>query len=183
MSDETTSDASESQADESQQATQGEDVATIKRRLAGKDQALTKATQERDRLAALVEELTGKVTTFENANMSEVERRDKRIKELEAEAAAARSEAKKHALARKSPLYAEFLDTIDGIDLTSEEAADAFEEFLKKKAPASDDAPEARIDPNNPRKNPPAKGATKLTTDQLLEAIGNVDPSVLLGAR
>lgn len=184
MADEATSVADESV--EETQPTPGEDVATYKRRLAGKDQALTKAQQERDRLAALVEELTGKVSTFENANMTEIERRDKRIKELEAEAAAARAEAKKHALARKSPLYAEFLDTIDGLDLTSDEAAEAFEAFAKTKfakADVDETEREARIDPNNPRKSAPAKGIAKMTTDQLLEQIGNVDPQLLLGTR
>lgn len=182
MSNETTSDADESA--EETQPTPGEDVATYKRRLAGKDQALTNTQKERDRLAALVEELTGKVTTYENANMSEIERRDKRIKELEAEAAAARTEAKKHALARKSPLYAEFLDTIADLDLNSEDAADAFEEFLKSKVIKADDdetEQQPKLDPNNPRKSPPAKGVEKMTTDQIKAALGEVDPSLFQG--
>ena len=183
MSDETTSVADESQAEES--ATQGEDVATIKRRLAGKDQALTKAQQERDRLAAEADELRRWKAERENADLSEVEKLQKRLKELESRAEAAQAEARKNALARKFPAFAELIDQIDGLDFNSEEAAQTIEEFISKRSKAASEGTEteARIDPNNPRKNQPAKGTAKMTTEQLLEQIGNVDPSYLMGSR
>jgi hypothetical protein len=180
VSDETTSDAVESASET--EPTTGEDVETYKRRLRGKDQALTATQQERDKFRSEAERLAAKVREYEQANLTETERLQRERDEARAEAAAARAEAKKHALARKSPAYAEFLDSIADLDLTSEEAATAFEKFIAKRE-ADEPEPEARIDPNNPRKTPPAKAVSRLTSDQLLEQIGNVDPSVLLGTR
>jgi DNA repair exonuclease SbcCD ATPase subunit len=182
VSDDTTSDIDESAPET--EPTPGEDVATYKRRLAGKDQALTKAQQERDRLAAEAESLRTWKAERENADLSEVEKLQKRLRELESEAAAARTEAKKAALARKSPAYADFLDTIADVDLTSEEAADAFEEFLTKRVQATAEPDrEPRIDPNNPRSTPAKGGLAKMKTSEIVDAIGAVDASLLQGTR
>lgn len=150
-----------------------EDVATIKRRLAGKDQALTRAAKERDEYRSEAERLRNKIAEYEQSNMTELERLQQRLAAAEAAANKAQEEARRHALARKSPVYSEFLDHIAGIDLNSEEAAEAFEEFVQTrfaKASRDDDTePEPRIDPNRPRKTTPESAQPRTSEDIIKE--------------
>ena len=166
---------------------QGEDVATIKRRLAGKDQALSRAAKERDEYRSEVERLTRRVAEFEEANTTELERIQKRAEKAEAALAKAQEEARRNALARRSPVYADFLDTIEGLDLASEDAAEAFNAFVKdrfQKAEAADEdtEPETRIDPNRPRREQqPEPRTRKRTTAELEEELKKLPADALLG--
>lgn len=166
---------------------QGEDVATIKRRLAGKDQALSRAAKERDEYRSEVERLTRRVAEFEEANTTELERIQKRAEKAEAALAKAQEEARRNALARRSPVYADFLDTIEGLDLASEDAAEAFNAFVKdrfQKAEAADEdtEPESRIDPNRPRREQqPEPRTRKRTTAELEEELKKLPADALLG--
>ena len=166
---------------------QGEDVATIKRRLAGKDQALSRAAKERDEYRSEVERLTRRVAEFEEANTTELERIQKRAEKAEAALAKAQEEARRNALARRSPVYADFLDTIEGLDLASEDAAEAFNAFVKdrfQKAEVADEdtEPESRIDPNRPRREQqPEPRTRKRTTAELEEELKKLPADALLG--
>lgn len=165
----------------------GEDVATIKRRLAGKDQALTRAAKERDEYRSEAARLQAKVAEFEQSNLTEVERLTQRVADAEARATKAQEEARKQALARKSPLYADFLDAVADLDLNSEDAAKAFEDFIETRVRATGSAGdeterEPRIDPNKARKQGGGVIERKrMTTDELRAEIAKVSPDVLFG--
>lgn len=183
MTDEATSVADESVAEETEQPTPGEDVATYKRRLAGKDQALTKTQKERDEYQKELEALRKWKAEREEADLTEVERWQREAERAKKEAEQARAEARKHALARKSPDYAEFLETLGDLDPFSDEAVEAFQEFLSSriKTPEPESEPEPRIDPNNPRKNPVAKPREKRSYDDVLAELRAVPVEALLG--
>lgn len=164
-----------------------EDPATLLRRLRGKDQALTKAARERDEYRSKVDELSRKIAEYEQSNMTEVERLAQERDKFKALAAQAQEEARKHALARKSPLYAEYLDLSAGLDPTSDEAVETFEEFLNSRLKAArggdlpeETEPEPRIDPNRPRREPPEPPRRK-TTAELEEELKRLPADALLG--
>jgi chromosome segregation ATPase len=124
-----------------------------KNRFAGSQRKLTETLAEKARLEAEAESLRQWKAEKEKADMSEVERLQAERDEARAEAEAARSEAQRATLARTYPLAVEFY----GDDaLPSEERLAALNERLAKTGEETE-APEPPIDPNNPRKAPPAQ--------------------------
>lgn len=147
-----------------------EDVATWKKRLAGKDQALTATKKELDAIKAEAESLKKWKAEIEFANMSELEKANVRAQQLEQELKAAREAAEQESLARKHPLYAQFASEVRG--LSAEAQAEAFEKFVS--SVAKDKTTDSFVDVNAPRKTtPPVSKRTSSDIGQELEKLGN----------
>ncbi len=150
------------------------DVTTWKKRLAGKDQALTATKKELDELKSRAEELAKWKAEQEQASMTEFERAQAKIRELESKAAAAEQAAKEERLAREYPLAYQFLKDTSNLDEVSRAAA--LENFVKQAAAAA--TPESEpspVDPNNARRvtaAPTEKPNSKSISDAL-KALGN----------
>ena len=129
-----------------------EDVATLKKRLAGKDQALTRAQQERDALKAEREALSKWKAEREEADLTEVERLQKRLAEFEQRASEAEARAERVRLASTYPLAVEAF----GDDpLPSEERLATLQARLAAaSATGGDEEQEPHVDPNRPRRSP-----------------------------
>jgi len=157
-----------------------EDVATWKKRLAGKDQALTAAKKELDAIKAESENLKRWKAEQENSNMSEFEKAQARLAALESELNQAKEEARMERIRSAHPNYAQFL--ADTAGLSEDARAAAFEGYLSsiKKAqdaergtPASD---EKQVKPSvNTRKDPaPSSGPrTVKEIEEELRKLGN----------
>lgn len=126
------------------------DEATWKKKLAGKDQALTTAQSRANAEKARADELERKIAGYEQANLSEVERLQQERDQLRAEATSAKAEAARERLSRKFPLAADLL----GDALPNDEDRVAEIEG-RLKAAAAEPESDPRVDPNNPRANPP----------------------------
>lgn len=153
VADETTIESPEAEATEAEApTTPAVDEATWKKRLAGKDQALTAAQRERDQLRAEAQRLSAWKAEKEQADLTELERAQAEIKRFQSEAEAARAEATAARLAARYPLAAEALgDDIGKLDETKvAELNGRLSAGTAESVPA-----EPRIDPNSPRKNPP----------------------------
>jgi hypothetical protein len=150
---------------------EGEDVATYKKRLAGKDQALTATKKELDQIRKEAEDLRRWKAEIEEKNLSEYERAQLKIKALEDTLAKQQEEARQERLARQHPLYAQFRQ--DTANLDEEARAAAFERFLASRVTETESEP--RIDPNNPRREPvvETKKATSSDIAERLKALGN----------
>lgn len=129
-----------------------DDAATLKKRLAGKDQALTRIQQERDALKAERDAMARWKAEREEADLTEVEKLQKRLAEYEERATAAEQRAERIRLEKSYPLAVEFY----GDDpLPSEERLEALQQRLAAaSATGDDDEPEPRVDPNKPRRTP-----------------------------
>jgi hypothetical protein len=138
------------------------DEATWKRRLSGKDQALTATQRERDAIRAELEALSKWKAEKENADLTELQRLEKERDALRAEAAQAKAEAAAVRLQAAYPLAADLL----GDDLTKFEEARVAEinGRLVKEQAAESEEPEARIDPNSPRRSVPKPPANDIET-------------------
>lgn len=150
---------------------QDEDVATWKKRLAGKDQALTATQKELAQIREEAEQLKKWKAEVEYANMTELEKVNLKAQQLEAELKAARESAERDTLARKHPLYAQFADKVQGLSVAAQ--AEAFEEFV---ASVNKEQPkDTFVDVNAPRKSaPPApKQRTAAEISEDLKALGN----------
>lgn len=148
-----------------------EDVATWKKRLAGKDQALTAAQKELASIREEAEKLRKFKAEVEFANMSELEKATAKAQQLEAELQATREAAERENLARKHPLYAQFAQETQGLNAAAQ--AEAFERFIGNLA--KDKTVDSYVDTNSPRK-PAPPAATKKTIEQIdaeLKALGN----------
>jgi TolA-binding protein len=151
------------------------DVATWKKRLAGKDQALTAAKKELDDIKSKAEELSRWKAEQEQAQMTEFEKAQAKIRDLESKAAAAEAAAREERLAREFPLAYQFQKDTSGLDETSRAAA--LEKFIRD-ATASKEQVEtapAIVDPNNARRAtaaPITKPDSKSITEKL-KGLGN----------
>lgn len=135
-------------------ATPSADEATWKRRIAGKDQALTAAQRERDAIKAERDQLAAWKAQTEQANMTELQKLQAERDRLADEAATARAEAAAIRLGTKYPLAAELL----GDDLARfDEVRVAEINGRLAKEQAAESEPEPRIDANSPRRTPPAR--------------------------
>lgn len=129
------------------------DETTWKKRLAGKDQALTAAQQARKAAEAELEQLRQWKAEKEQADMTEVERLKLERDQAKSEAEQAKAEAQRASLARKFPLTFDLLGDAmpaDEVRLAEIEA--------RLKADEESDEPAPRIDPNNPRRTAPRSG-------------------------
>lgn len=141
---ETTTESSE--ADEAP-TTPAFDEATWRKRLAGKDQALTASQQKAAAAEAELAKLRQWKAEKEQADMSEVDRLRAELAEAQSAASQAQADAQRAALSAKYPLSFEVLGDaapLDAVKLAELEAR------LKGE---SDEEPEPRIDPNNPRRS------------------------------
>jgi TolA-binding protein len=151
------------------------DVATWKKRLAGKDQALTAAKKELDDIKSKAEELSRWKAEQEQAQMTEFEKAQAKIRDLESKAAAAEQSAKEERLAREFPLAYQFQKDTSGLDEASRAAA--LEKFIRD-ATASKEQVEtapAIVDPNNARRAtaaPITKPDSKSISEKL-KGLGN----------
>jgi HD-GYP domain-containing protein (c-di-GMP phosphodiesterase class II) len=146
-----------------------EDIATWKRRLAGKDQALTTAKKAAEEFRAKYEELAKWKAAQEEANLSEFEKAERRAKDLERELENTRAEFERERLKSKYPTYFDFSERVK--DLDSEARAAEFEKLMKSAVGGG--SPEIS-DANSPKRTT-AKEKT-LTPDGIkdaLRAIGN----------
>lgn len=151
------------------------DVATWKKRLAGKDQALTAAKKELDDIKSKAEELSRWKAEQEQAQMTEFEKAQAKIRELESKAAAAEASAKEERLAREFPLAYQFQKDTSGLDETSRAAA--FEKFIRDASVSKEqvETAPAIVDPNNARRAtaaPITKPDSKSISEKL-KGLGN----------
>ena len=151
------------------------DVATWKKRLAGKDQALTAAKKELDDIKSKAEELSRWKAEQEQAQMTEFEKAQAKIRDLESKAAAAEQSAKEERLAREFPLAYQFNKDTSGLDETSRAAA--LEKFIRDAASSKEqvETAPAIVDPNNARRAtaaPITKPDSKSITEKL-KGLGN----------
>ena len=137
-----------------EEPTQGaEDVTTWKKRLAGKDQALTATKKELDDAKRQLEDLAKFKAQIEEQSMSEYDKAQNRIKALEGEITSSREQAKRERLAREYPLYNQLLQDTAGLDEDSRAAA--FEKFIADARTVSGEETTSLVDPNNPRRSEP----------------------------
>jgi DNA repair exonuclease SbcCD ATPase subunit len=151
------------------------DVATWKKRLAGKDQALTAAKKELDEIKSKAEELARWKAEQEQAQMTEFEKAQAKIRELESKAAAAEAKAKEERLAREFPLAYQFQKDTSGLDEDSRAAA--LEKFIREAAAVKEqvETAPAIVDPNNARRAtaaPTTKPDSKSISEKL-RGLGN----------
>lgn len=155
-----------------------EDVATWKKRLAGKDQALTAAKKELDAIKAESENLKRWKAEKENANMSEFEKSQSRLAALESELNQTRETAKMDRIKATHPAYAQFI--ADTAGLSDEARGAAFEGFMNalKKAvveptrqPSEDNVSKPSV---NTRKDQAASTARTVSEiEEELKKLGN----------
>ena len=154
---------------------QDEDVATWKKRLAGKDQALTATKKELDEIKAKADELSRWKAEQEQAQMTEFEKAQAKIRELESKAAAAEQAAREERLAREYPLAYQFIKDTSSLDEVGRAAA--LENFVKQAAAAAattESAP-SPVDPNNARRATaaPVEKPTSKSISEALRSLGN----------
>ena len=156
-----------------EEPTQGaEDVTTWKKRLAGKDQALTATKKELEDAKRQMEELAKFKAQIEEQSLSEYEKAQLRIKALEDEVNSTRESAKQERLARQFPLYSQLVNDTAGLD--EEAKAAAFERFIAESKKAEEET-NTFVDPNNPRRGEPTtntKRDSKSISAQLM-SLGN----------
>lgn len=177
MSEVAVAEAAESQVDDASEesvetpATPSFDEATWKKRVAGKDQALTEAKKQAAALQKQLDDLSRWKAEKEQADMSELDKALKRVADAEARATAAEAAANAARLAREYPLAAGLLG--EDIGLFDAERVAEIDGNLKKAA-GDESEPEPRIDPNNPRRQAPKVPARDLKSlkDQLTQ-LGN----------
>jgi hypothetical protein len=150
------------------------DVTTWKKRLAGKDQALTATKKELDELRSRAEELAKWKAEQEQASMTEFEKAQAKIRELEQKAAAAEQTAREERLAREYPLAHQFLRDTSGLDEVAKAAA--LENFFKQATSVqAEESVSAPVDPNNARRATaaPVEKPTSKGLSEALKALGN----------
>lgn len=149
-----------------------EDLTTWKKRLAGKDQALTATKKELDDAKRQLEELSKFKAQIEQQSLTEYEKAQMRIKALEEEVNSTRESAKRERLARQFPLYSQLVNDTAGLD--EEAKAAAFERFIAESKKAEEET-NTFVDPNNPRRGEPTintKRDSKSISAQLM-SLGN----------
>ena len=148
---------------------QDNDITTWKKRLAGKDQALTATKKQLDEIKSEYEKVQAWKLQMEEASLTEFERAQRRIATLEQELKTTREAEQRERLAKEYPTYVQFSESTK--ELSVEERAKQFEDLLK-----TGGAPKQEfVDPNKPAKEVPSAGK-KRSTDQIVKdiaALGN----------
>jgi hypothetical protein len=142
-----------------------EDIATWKRRLAGKDQALTVAKKAAEEFQSKYEELAKWKAAQEEASLSEFERMERRAKELERQLEDARKTAETEKLRVQFPKYFEFAEKTRSLD--EEQRASEFEGLMKQYNEA--DASQSPRDENSPKRS--VQKTETLSADKIKEAL------------
>lgn len=163
-------DASEAEATDAS-ATPVIDETTWKKRLAGKDQALTAKQKEAEALKEQNAAYQRKIAEYENASMSELDKLKKELAEAQAAKAAAEASALRVGLEAKYPLIFALLG--DKAPLDDEAWLAERNALLSKDAGESD---EPIVDRNNPRRPSPAtkpENPSAADLEKQLAAMGN----------
>jgi chromosome segregation ATPase len=145
------------------------DITTWKKRLAGKDQALTATKKQLDEIKAEYDKVQAWKLQMEEASLTEFERAQRRIATLEQELKATREAEQRERLAKEYPTYVQFAETTK--ELSVEERAKQFEELMK-----TGGAPKQEFtDPNKPAKAAPSTGKKRSSEDIVkdIAALGN----------
>ena len=148
---------------------QDNDITTWKKRLAGKDQALTATKKQLDDIKAEYDKVQTWKLQMEEASLTEFERAQRRIATLENELKATRESEKRERLSKEYPTYASWVSKVEA--LSDEERAAEFEAFMKNGgAPAQE-----FTDPNKPAKQVASTGKKRSTNDIVkdIAALGN----------
>jgi len=152
-------------------ATEAEDdVATWKRRLSGKDQALTAAQKAAEEFKFKYEELAQWKALQEEASLSEFEKAARKIKQLEDELKNTETRYESEKLKASFPQYYNFQEKVR--NLSEAERAAEFENFVKSHI--GGEATEEINDANAPKRNV-AKDKPMKTEDikDAIRALGN----------
>lgn len=145
------------------------DITTWKKRLAGKDQALTSTKKQLDELKAEYEKVQTWKLQMEEASLTEFERAQRKIETLEKELRATKEAESKARLAKEYPTYVQWQEKV--ASLTDEDRAREFEALIK----TGGKPVEEFVDPNKPAKATPAK-AGKRSSEEIVRdiaALGN----------
>lgn len=148
-----------------------DDVATWKRRLSGKDQALTEAKKAADEFRAKYEELAQWKAAQEEASLSEFEKAARKIKQLEDELKATETRYETEKLKANYPRYYDFQEKVR--NLSEAERAAEFESFIAKQL--GGDQPVEEISDANAPKRSVAKDKPMKPEDikEAIRALGN----------
>lgn len=139
-----------------------EELTTLKKRLAGKDQAYTKLKAEAEALRAEREALSRWKAEREESDLSEVEKLQKRLAEAEERATAVEAEKERIRLQSSYPLAVEFY----GDDpLPSEDRLAALQKRLG--TTAATEQVESDVDPNTPPRRSTGVTAPEPTIEEL----------------
>jgi len=145
------------------------DITTWKKRLAGKDQALTSTKKQLDELKSEYEKVQTWKLQMEEASLTEFERAQRKIETLEKELRATREAESKARLAKEYPSYVQWQEKV--AELTDEDRAREFEALIKTGGKTLDES----VDPNKPAKAVPAaagkRNASEIVKD--IAALGN----------
>ena len=145
------------------------DITTWKKRLAGKDQALTSTKKQLDELKSEYEKVQTWKLQMEEASLTEFERAQRKIETLEKELRATKEAETKARLAKEYPTYVQWQEKV--AELTDEDRAREFEALLKTGGKPAEEF----VDPNKPAKAAPApagkRNASEIVKD--IAALGN----------
>ena len=148
---------------------QDNDITTWKKRLAGKDQALTATKKQLDEIKAEYDKVQTWKLQMEEASLTEFERAQRRITTLENELKATRESEKRERLAKEYPAYVQWAAKAE--TLSDEERAAEFEALMK-----TGGAPKQEFtDPNKPAKQVASAGKKRSSEDIVkdIAALGN----------
>jgi hypothetical protein len=129
----------------------GEDAATLLKRLAGKDQAYTRLKTDYEATATEVAQLREFKRQAELAKLTDAERIAEEKKDLASRLAAAEAKLQRAELRSK---YPKAFGALGDDAPLSETALEKIEKTLAAQADETDDEP--YVDPNSPRRVPPA---------------------------
>ena len=145
------------------------DITTWKKRLAGKDQALTSTKKQLDELKSEYEKVQTWKLQMEEASLTEFERAQRKIETLEKELRTTKEAESKARLAKEYPSYVQWQEKV--AELTDEDRAREFEALIKTGGNTLDES----VDPNKPAKVQATK-AGKRSSDEIVRdiaALGN----------
>jgi len=145
------------------------DITTWKKRLAGKDQALTSTKKQLDELKAEYEKVQTWKLQMEEASLTEFERAQRKIETLEKELRATKEAETKARLAQEYPTYVQWQEKV--ASLTDEDRAREFEALIKTGGKTAEEF----VDPNKPAKASMAKAGKRSAEDIVkdIAALGN----------
>jgi DNA repair exonuclease SbcCD ATPase subunit len=148
---------------------QDNDITTWKKRLAGKDQALTATKKQLDEIKSEYDKVQAWKLQMEEASLTEFERAQNKIAKLEQELKTTRESETKSRLAKEFPTYVEWAEK--SANLSDEERAREFEALMKSGGKQDDQF----VDPNKPARAQATAGKNRSTTEIVkdIAALGN----------
>ena len=144
-----------------------EDITTWKKRLAGKDQALTTTKKQYDELKSEFDKVQAWKLQMEEASLSEFERAQRKIQTLEEQLKSTREAEQRERLSKEYPTYVKWQQ--ESAQLTDEDRAKAFEELVKA---GGGNSAQAFVDPNRPAREQANK--SKRSIDDIVNDLGRL---------